>query len=409
VLAYSTVSQLGYMMLALGVGAWVAGLFHLFTHAFFKALLFLCSGSVIHACGTNEMPQMGGLWRKMPWTAGTMLVGCLAISGAGVPLVIGLSGYYSKDAMLAQLFSFARWTPAGAWLYYVAVGGAALTACYMFRLWFLTFAGKPRDRHVFDHAHESPKVMYVPLVVLAVLAVIAGWSIPGTKLGIEGLLEQARPVVGWDKRSAVPPETIPNVESQMTKERRDIVGGTALRLSHPTAFGTLTIPPEHESHAQDIHRPVTLTAFGVALAGFLLAGALYWWRWIDPAKIARALWPVYWFVRNKWWFDEAYQFLFVRPALRTAALAAAVDRQVIDWLADNAARFVRLFSVLDDWIDRTFVDGAVNGIAAWTYTAALRLRAVETGRLRQYVLAVAVGTVALFVIVSYCMYAFAAP
>ena len=105
VLAYSTVSQLGYMMLALGVGGWVAGLFHLFTHAFFKALLFLCSGSVIHACGTNEMPQMGGLRKKMPWTAGTMLVGCLAISGAGVPLLVGLSGYYSKDRIIAQALS----------------------------------------------------------------------------------------------------------------------------------------------------------------------------------------------------------------------------------------------------------------------------------------------------------------
>ena len=108
VLAYSTVSQLGYMMLALGVGGWLAGMFHLFTHAFFKSLLFLCSGSVIHAVHTNDMPEMGGLRKKMPVTANTMLVGCLAIAGAGVPLVIGLSGYYSKDAILAQALSFAR-------------------------------------------------------------------------------------------------------------------------------------------------------------------------------------------------------------------------------------------------------------------------------------------------------------
>ena len=106
VLAYSTVSQLGYMMLALGVGGWVAGMFHLITHAFFKSLLFMCSGSVIHACHTNEMPQMGGLRKKMPWTAYTMLVGCLAIMGAGIPFSIGLSGHYSKDAILAQALSF---------------------------------------------------------------------------------------------------------------------------------------------------------------------------------------------------------------------------------------------------------------------------------------------------------------
>jgi NADH-quinone oxidoreductase subunit L len=249
----------------------------------------------------------------------------------------------------------------------------------MFRLWFLTFIGKPRDPHVHNHAHESPKVMYVPLVVLAVFAIIAGWSIPGTRWGIEGLLEQARP---W------------------------VTEGGFVGRSPLSGVG---FPGERQSHAEEIHLPVAFTAFGVALAGFLAAGALYWWRWVEPAKIARALSPVYWFVRNKWWFDEAYQFLFVRPAFWIAAWAAAVDRQIIDWLADNAARFVRLFSVLDDWIDRTFVDGAVNGIAAWTYTAGLRLRAVETGRLRQYVLAVAVGTVALFVIVSYCMYALAAP
>jgi len=173
ILAYSTVSQLGFMFVAVGVGAYAAGIFHLVTHAFFKALLFLGAGSVIHACGTNEMPQMGGLLKRLPWTAWTMLVGCLAISGAGIPLVnLGLSGYYSKDGMLAQLFSFASGNPGLAWLYYVAAGGAALTAFYMFRLWFLTFAGKPRDEHVLAHAHESPKVMYVPLVVLAVFAVV---------------------------------------------------------------------------------------------------------------------------------------------------------------------------------------------------------------------------------------------
>src|SRR5208337_892059 len=154
VLAYSTVSQLGYMMLALGLGGWLAGMFHLFTHAFFKALLFLCSGSVIHATGTNEMPAMGGLRKKMPWTAGTMLVGCLAIAGAGIPLVVGLSGYYSKDGILAQAMSFSRSNPLYGYFFWIAVGGAAITAFYMFRLWYMTFAGKPRDEHVYHHAHE---------------------------------------------------------------------------------------------------------------------------------------------------------------------------------------------------------------------------------------------------------------
>ncbi|MDP6676498.1 MAG: proton-conducting transporter membrane subunit, partial [Pirellulales bacterium] len=159
VLAYSTVSQLGYMMLALGVGGWVAGLFHLITHAFFKSLLFLCSGSVIHACHTNDMRKMGGLLKVMPYTGWTMLIGCLAIIGAGVPFVLGFSGYYSKDAILAQALLFSRTNPQHSILYLAVAGGAFITAFYMFRLWFMTFAGSPRDQHVFEHAHESPRVM----------------------------------------------------------------------------------------------------------------------------------------------------------------------------------------------------------------------------------------------------------
>jgi len=192
VLAYSTVSQLGYMMLALGVGGWVAGLFHLITHAFFKSLLFLCSGSVIHACHTNDMRKMGGLLKVMPYTGWTMLIGCLAIIGAGVPFVLGFSGYYSKDAILAQALLFSRTNPQHSILYVAVAGGAFITAFYMFRLWFMTFAGSPRDQHVFEHAHESPRVMTAPLVALAVFAVVAGWALPGG-LGVESLLEQSRP------------------------------------------------------------------------------------------------------------------------------------------------------------------------------------------------------------------------
>ena len=159
VLAYSTVSQLGYMMLALGVGGWIAGLFHLFTHAFFKSLLFMCSGSVIHACHTNDMRKMGGLLKKMPYTGYTMLVGCLAIIGTGIPFVAGFSGYYSKDSIIAQTLSFTNHNPVHRLLFFAAAGGASITAFYMFRLWYMTFIGQPRDHHVYEHAHESPKVM----------------------------------------------------------------------------------------------------------------------------------------------------------------------------------------------------------------------------------------------------------
>jgi NADH-quinone oxidoreductase subunit L len=369
VLAYSTVSQLGYMMLALGVGGWSAGLFHLVTHAFFKSLLFLCSGSVIHACHTNDMRKMGGLARVMPWTAGTMLIGCLAIIGAGIPFVIGLSGYYSKDAILAQTLSFARANPSHSILYLAVAGGAFLTAFYMFRLWFMTFAGQPRDHHVADHAHESPAVMVAPLVVLSVLAVVAGWTLPGG-FGLANLLEQARPA------------------------------GTEATATGGFAFGSLTYPAEHESHEGAIHVTATLTAFSTALAGVLLAAAMYLWRIVSPDVVAKVFRPVYTFLANRWYFDELYHAIFVVPVLAIAKLASANDRGVIDRIIDGLAWGTRQIAGIDAWIDRTLVDGLVNATATATWNAGLELKKLQTGHLRQYVMFIVVGTVALFVLAS---------
>ena len=369
VLAYSTVSQLGYMMLALGVGGWVAGLFHLVTHAFFKSLLFLCSGSVIHACHTNDMRKMGGLAKVMPWTAGTMLVGCLAIIGAGVPFVIGLSGYYSKDAILAQALSFSRANPAHSILFLAVAGGAFLTAFYMFRLWFMTFAGTARDHHVAEHAHESPQVMVAPLVVLAVLAVVAGWTLP-TGFGLANLLEQARPA------------------------------GTANGSTGGFVFGGLTLPAEHESHAGAIHVVATLTAFGTALAGVLLAAAMYLWRVVSPVALAWMFRPAYTFLSNRWYFDELYHALFVVPALGIAGLASGTDRGVIDRIIDGIAWSARQLAGIDAWIDRHLVDGLVNATADAAWGVGLQLKRLQTGHLRQYVMFIVVGTVALFVLAS---------
>ncbi len=369
VLAYSTVSQLGYMMLALGVGGWSAGLFHLVTHAFFKSLLFLCSGSVIHACHTNDMRKMGGLARVMPWTAGTMLVGCLAIIGAGIPFVIGLSGYYSKDAILAQALAFSRANPAHSILFLAVAGGAFLTAFYMFRLWFMTFAGEPRDHHVAEHAHESPMVMVAPLVVLSVLAVVAGWTLPGG-FGLTNLLEQARPT------------------------------GTAEGMTGGFAFGNLVFPAEHESHEGAIHVTATLTAFSTALAGVVLAALMYLLKIISPAVVATVFKPVYAFLAGRWYFDELYHALFVVPALGIAKLASGTDRGVIDRIIDGLAWGTRQIAGLDAWIDRTIVDGLVNATARATWHAGLELKKLQTGHLRQYVMFIVVGTVALFVLAS---------
>ena len=370
VLAYSTVSQLGYMMLALGVGGWLAGLFHLVTHAFFKSLLFLCSGSVIHACHTNDMRKMGGLAKVMPWTAGTMLVGCLAIIGAGIPFLdVGLSGYYSKDSILAQALLFARENPAHSILFYAVAGGAALTAFYMFRLWFMTFAGAPRDHHVHDHAHESPPVMVYPLVALAVLAVVSGWGIPGG-FGIANMIEQARPA------------------------------GTGGAESGGLLFGAFTLPAEHDSHEHAIHVTASLVAFATAASGVLLAAAMYVWRLISPAAVAGALKPVYTFLANRWYFDELYRFLFVKPVLAISHLASATDKGLIDRFIDLLAWGAKQIAGFDAWIDRTLVDGLVNGTANATWNAGLELKKLQTGHLRQYVMFIALGTVALFILAS---------
>ena len=368
VLAYSTISQLGYMMLAVGVGGWLAAMFHLITHALFKSLLFLCSGSVIHGVHTQEMPLMGGLRKKMPWTAYTMLAGCLAIIGAGIPLVVGLSGYYSKDAILEQSLSFANANPRHAVLFYTAAGGAALTAFYMFRLWYMTFAGVPRDEERYRHAHESPKVMVYPLVVLAFCAVIAGWP----ALGLTRLLEQARPA------------------------------GTLATVDGGLLLPALVVPDEHLGHADAIKVPATLIASATALAGLLLATVFYAWRLLDPNEVRGQFRAVHRFLLGKWWFDELYDVIAVRPVHFIAGVAARIDLRIIDGIIHALAALARSVARLQDaLVDRMLVDGFVNLVARRTWAAGLSLRAVQTGRLRQYVMFLALGTVVLFLLITF--------
>ena len=377
VLAYSTLSQLGYMMFALGVGGWLAGMLHLITHAFFKSLLFMCSGSVIHAVHTNDMREMGGLRKKMPITAYTMLVGCLAIIGAGLPLVAGLSGYYSKDAILAQALLHSHHNKTYAMLFYLAAGGAAITAFYMFRLWYMTFTGKPRDHHKYEHAHESPRVMWMPLVVLAFFAIFV--ATPSLKdfrnpasSPLVHMLEQARPL------------------------------GT---LGTQTGYWTtIAIPGEYGSHEHTYHVAAGLTAFCTAMAGLLLATAIYAWRLVNPDEVKQMFGPIYRFLWNKWYFDELYNFIFVRPTLAIGRAIATLDVRGIDGLINGIARFVREFSFwLDGWIDRTFLDGAINAVARQIFAVGISLRAVQTGRLRQYVVLIVVGTVALFLVATFAI------
>ncbi|MBX3434937.1 MAG: NADH-quinone oxidoreductase subunit L [Pirellulales bacterium] len=379
VLAYSTVSQLGYMMLALGIGGWSAGMFHLITHAFFKSLLFLCSGSVIHAVHTNDMTFMGGLRKKMPVTAFTMLVGCLAIIGAGVPTTaFGLSGYYSKDAIIEQAWSFAganRSHPLLSILLFAPAAGAAITAFYMFRLWYMTFAGKPRDHHRYDHAHESPRVMTMPLVVLAVFAIGVGWAVPGTNLSVTSLLEQAQPI------------------------------GTAAGGSGEL-FAALDVPAEALSHTREIKFKAGMLAFSAAALGVLGATILYLWRLLNPAEIRDSFKPLYKFLWNKWWFDELYDAIFVKPVMLVSNLAAKFDRSAIDGLIHGTAATAKGASkIVGHVFDQTVVDGTANAIANRTWDIGLLLKRLQTGKVRQYVLFIVMGTWLLYLAVSFLIVA----
>jgi NADH:ubiquinone oxidoreductase subunit 5 (subunit L)/multisubunit Na+/H+ antiporter MnhA subunit len=212
--------------------------------------------------------------------------------------------------------------------------------------------------------------MVGPLVVLAGFSVVAGWNLLGTNFGLEPLLEQARPL------------------------------GTAAGTAAGRLLPGVTQPPEHLIHTPQIHLQATLIAFAVALSGFLLATSIYGLQKLDAADVRRQFAPLYRFLAHKWWLDELYDLIFVRPVLQISRWVAEVDRKGIDWLADNLARSVELLSRLDDWIDRLFVDALVNLVARCTYAVGLKLRAIQTGNLRQYVMLIAIATVTLFILMS---------
>jgi NADH-quinone oxidoreductase subunit L len=374
VLAYSTISQLGYMILALGVGGWVAGLFHLITHACFKALLFLGSGSVIHGChGEQDIRKMGRLHHKMPYTSITFLVGTLAI--AGVPL---LSGFYSKDAILASALGFA-WTHRVHWvLFALPAIAAAITAFYMLRLYLLTFRTTARDEHIHEHAHESPRVMWVPLAVLAALSICVGWfgrmperhslgegryEYEGGR-GLVGLIADAQPTwaVSWQMQEAGPASSHDALKA----------GGNATESAHA----------EH-----GFHTAATIIATSAMLLGVVLAWLVYGIGLISPARAAQVLAPVHKLLLNKFYFDELYRATFVAGVLQLAAFGKWFDRVVLDGLADGSARWVArtaIFSGLT--LDNRGVDGLVNGVAEAALAGGNLARKGQTGRVRNYIL-----------------------
>jgi NADH-quinone oxidoreductase subunit L len=373
VLAYSTVSQLGYMFLACGVGAFAAGIFHLMTHAFFKALLFLGSGSVIHAMsGEQDMRKMGGLKDKLPTTRLTMFIGCLAI--AGVP---GLAGFFSKDEILWSAYKVGGY---GTYVWGLGLVVAAMTAFYMFRMYHMTFAGTFRGtEEQAHHVHESPASMTVPLRVLAVGSIFAGL------LGIPALLGLG---------------VMPNVFERFTD--------SVFEPAHEALHEVFTL----EAPGHGVEGALMLASITVALAGIGLAWRLFRTHPEVPARIAGAMAPVYRLLLNKYYVDEIYDYLFVRgAALGGGKTLHAVDRFGIDggdgdvrpglgvngiaWAVRNGV------AALSDLLDRFVVDGAVNVTAGILDNLSYVFRSLQNGLVQHYALSMLITFLLIFGVSSY--------
>jgi NADH-quinone oxidoreductase subunit L len=378
VLAYSTVSQLGYMMLGLGVGGWGAGLFHLVTHAFFKALLFLGSGSVIYGCHhQQDMRKMGGLFDKMKITGMTMLMGVFAISG--YPL---FSGWYSKDSIVASAFGFisAEGNSQHILLFVLPLVTAGITTFYMFRMWFLTFAGKPRDQHVYDHAHETPWTMTTPLIILAVLSVCVAWS--------------ERP---WDAKESRLEKVI--LMSQPESVEADFgMEPEPVELKEGEVIPEPRLPESVAEWTLFRHKLAGALALIMVLLGTAFALGTYYYNVLDPHESMQQFHGLHKFLMHKWYFDEVYSAALVRPAVMVSRWCAAFDRIVIDGFVNSWAKIARGTADITGAIDRLFVDGLVNLTANVIHAVALSLRKVQTGYLRSYVLFLVLAAMGIFVI-----------
>jgi NADH-quinone oxidoreductase subunit L len=351
VLAYSTVSQLGYMFLACGVGAFTAGIFHLMTHAFFKGLLFLAAGSVIHAVsGEQDMRKMGALSKKIPVTYWTMLIAALAIAG-----IFPFAGFISKDLILGKAYE------KDALLWAIGYFTAGMTAFYMFRLIFMTFHGTSRvDHEVEHHVHESPKSMLVPLVILAALSFVGGW-------------------ISWP----------------------EVFGGN----SHFIHFLSTVVAVPHEARMEPVKGPgseqgeilLMMLSEGLVILGILLAWLLYVKRTDLPQKIANAFGGLYRLVYNKYYVDQLYDALFVNRAKDLGLALGAFDRNVIDGLGVNGAGWLtRAISKVSMWWDTWIVDGSVRLGARIVWIFSYPIRLIQDGLVQSYMLLIVVGLIGFF-------------
>ncbi|MDP9196378.1 MAG: NADH-quinone oxidoreductase subunit L [Pseudomonadota bacterium] len=334
IIAYSTMSQLGYMFFALGVGAYSAAMFHLMTHAFFKALLFLGAGSVIHALSDEQdIRNMGGIWKKIPVTYVMMWIGSLAL--AGIPF---FAGYYSKDIILEA--AFGAHSAVGQFAYWIGIAAAVMTAFYSWRLLILTFHGKPRaDRETMEHVHESPLIMLIPLFVLAVGAVLSGWYAYDWFVGDDRY-------EFW--LSSIEPFWLSSIDLRKLSQGSDIIA-----LAH---------------HVPDW---VKLLPTIAGITGIVLAYLLYIAAPKVPGILASVFRPVYVFIYRRWMFDELYDQMFVRPSL---------------WLGQ----------VFWKKGDGAIIDGlGPDGVAAMTQRAATLTSRLQTGYVYHYAFAMVLGLIVL--------------
>ncbi|MBP7000641.1 NADH-quinone oxidoreductase subunit L [Amaricoccus sp.] len=409
VIAYSTCSQLGYMFVAAGVGVYSAAMFHLFTHAFFKALLFLCAGSVIHAMHhEQDMRNYGGLKDKIPVTFWMMMIGTLAITGVGIPLTsIGFAGFLSKDAIVES--AWAGGTGPAGYAFVLLLLSAAMTSFYSWRLIFLTFYGTPRgDHHAHDHAHESPRVMLIPLGVLAVGAVLAGmiWykpffgnhdsflsffgmpahhveaaeGEPGAGHGeapAEGTAASTAPAEDHAAAEGHAAEAAPAEGHVVAAETAEAQGAAAEEhageLAHGWEQGALFAAADNHVMDDAHHSPAWVKAspFIAMLLGLGLAYQFYIRNPSLPGRLAKQQWALYNFLYNKWYFDEIYDFLLVRPTF---------------WLG----RFL--------WRrgDGGTIDGLINGVAMGFVPWVTRLAGrAQSGYVFHYAFAMVLGLVAI--------------
>jgi NADH-quinone oxidoreductase subunit L len=347
VLAYSTVSQLGYMFLACGVGAFTAGVFHLMTHAFFKALLFLGSGSVIHALsGEQDMRKMGALWDKIPKTARTFLIGSIAI--AGIP---PLAGFFSKDAILGHAFESNKF------LWLLGFITAGMTAFYMFRLVNMTFFGNSRvDHEAEHHLHESPSSMTVPLIILALLSIVGGW-------------------IGWPESLGGSDRFSKFLEPVMAKHAE--AGAEAASQA---------------SSGASMEYVLMLLSVLVACFGIWLAYRWYIQRPEVPGKIEARFPFLYKLLYNKYYVDQLYDAMFVNRVKDLALTLGAFDLTFINGLGVDGAGWVtritsRISAIWDSWI----VDGLVNLAARIVWLFSWPVRMLQTGRVARYALFMLLG------------------